>query len=55
MLKRHGSAYRVGRRRGDWWKWKIDPYSVDAVLIYAQRGSGAAREPLYRLHLRGLG
>jgi len=40
MLKRHGSAYRVGRRRGDWWKWKIDPYSVDAVLIYAQRGSG---------------
>jgi DNA ligase-1 len=40
MLKRHGSPYRVGRRRGDWWKWKIDPYSVDAVLIYAQPGSG---------------
>ena len=40
MLKRRGSAYRVGRRRGDWWKWKIDPYSVDAVLIYAQPGSG---------------
>lgn len=40
MLKRRGSPYRVGRRRGDWWKWKIDPYSVDAVLIYAQPGSG---------------
>ena len=40
MLKRLGSPYRVGRRRGDWWKWKIDPYSVDAVLIYAQHGNG---------------
>ncbi len=40
MLKRRGSPYRVGRRRGDWWKWKIDPYSVDCVLIYAQPGHG---------------
>jgi DNA ligase-1 len=40
MLKRRGSPYRTGRRRGDWWKWKIDPYSLDAVLIYAQPGSG---------------
>ena len=40
MLKRRGSPYRVGRRRGDWWKWKIQPYSVDAVLIYAQPGNG---------------
>jgi DNA ligase-1 len=40
MLKRRGSPYRVGRRRGDWWKWKIDPFSVDCVLIYAQPGSG---------------
>jgi DNA ligase-1 len=40
MLKRLNSPYRVGRRRGDWWKWKIQPYSVDAVLIYAQPGSG---------------
>ena len=40
MLKRRSSPYRVGRKRGDWWKWKIDPYSIDAVLIYAQRGSG---------------
>ncbi|MGA2134947.1 MAG: ATP-dependent DNA ligase, partial [Bryobacteraceae bacterium] len=40
MLKRLGSPYRVGRRRGDWWKWKIQPYAVDAVLIYAQPGHG---------------
>jgi DNA ligase 1 len=40
MLKRLGSAYGVGRRRGDWWKWKVEPYSVDCVLIYAQPGSG---------------
>lgn len=40
MLKRLGSPYRVGRKRGDWWKWKIEPYSVDAVLIYAQAGHG---------------
>jgi DNA ligase 1 len=40
MLKRLDSPYRVGRRRGDWWKWKIDPYTIDAVLIYAQKGSG---------------
>jgi DNA ligase-1 len=40
MIKRLTSTYGVGRKRGDWWKWKIDPYSVDAVLIYAQPGSG---------------
>jgi DNA ligase-1 len=40
MLKRRSSPYGVGRRRGDWWKWKVDPLSVDAVLIYAQPGSG---------------
>jgi DNA ligase-1 len=40
MLKRRGSPYRAGRRRGDWWKWKIEPYSVDCVLIYAQPGNG---------------
>ena len=40
MLKRRGSPYRVGRKRGDWWKWKIEPYTVDAVLIYAQPGNG---------------
>ena len=40
MLKRAASTYGVGRKRGDWWKWKIDPYTMDAVLIYAQPGSG---------------
>jgi DNA ligase-1 len=40
MLKRLDSAYGVGRKRGDWWKWKIAPFTVDAVLIYAQPGSG---------------
>ena len=40
MLKRAASQYGVGRRRGDWWKWKVDPYTIDAVLIYAQPGSG---------------
>jgi DNA ligase-1 len=40
MLKRLDSAYGVGRKKGDWWKWKIDPYTIDAVLIYAQPGSG---------------
>jgi DNA ligase 1 len=46
MLKRLDSAYGVGRKKGDWWKWKIDPYTVDAVMIYAQRGSGK-RASLY--------
>jgi DNA ligase-1 len=40
MLKRLSSEYGVGRRRGDWWKWKVAPFAVDAVLIYAQPGSG---------------
>jgi ATP-dependent DNA ligase len=40
MLKRRSSPYGVGRRKGDWWKWKIDPFTIDAVLIYAQPGSG---------------
>ena len=40
MIKRKDGPYQVGRKRGDWWKWKVDPYSVDAVMIYAQRGHG---------------
>ena len=40
MLKRRSSPYQVGRRRGDWWKWKIEPFTMDAVLVYAQPGSG---------------
>lgn len=40
MLKRLDSPYGVGRERGAWWKWKIEPYSIDAVLLYAQAGHG---------------
>ena len=40
MLKRREAPYGVGRRKGGWWKWKVEPYSVDAVMIYAQPGSG---------------
>lgn len=40
MLKRNDSAYLVGRKKGDWWKWKIEPLAVDAVLTYAMRGHG---------------
>ncbi len=40
MLKRRGSPYLAGRKKGDWWKWKLDPLVIDAVMIYAQQGSG---------------
>jgi len=48
MLKGRESLYGVGRTKasGTWWKWKIDPYAVDAVLLYAQRGHGR-RASLY--------
>jgi DNA ligase-1 len=53
MLKRRSSGYGVGRRRGDWWKWKVEPHSVDAVLIYAQPGSGR-RAGLYTDYTFGI-
>ncbi|HWK90068.1 MAG TPA: ATP-dependent DNA ligase, partial [Longimicrobium sp.] len=46
MLKRLDAPYGVGRRKGGWWKWKVEPFTVDAVLIYAQRGHGR-RASLY--------
>jgi DNA ligase-1 len=48
MIKARNAQYGVGRTKdvGTWWKWKIDPYSVDAVLLYAQPGSGR-RASLY--------
>ena len=46
MLKRLASAYQVGRKVGDWWKWKIDALTIDAVMIYAQKGHGR-RSNLY--------
>ena len=46
MLKRLDAAYGVGRRKGPWWKWKVEPFTVDAVMIYAQAGHGR-RASLY--------
>ena len=40
MLKSTSAPYFAGRRKGEWWKWKVDPYTVDAVLVYAQQGHG---------------
>lgn len=40
MLKRRDAPYLDGRKKGDWWKWKLDPLTVDAVMIYAQSGHG---------------
>ena len=40
MLKRLEEPYGVGRRRGPWWKWKVEPSTADAVMVYAQAGHG---------------
>jgi len=40
MLKNKRSTYSAGRKKGEWWKWKIDPFTVDAILIYVQSGHG---------------
>ncbi|HZJ14396.1 MAG TPA: ATP-dependent DNA ligase [Chthoniobacteraceae bacterium] len=53
MLKRHDAPYGVGRQRGHWWKWKIDPLVIDAVLINAQSGHGR-RASLYTDYTFGL-
>lgn len=53
MLKHLESSYGVGRERGQWWKWKLDPYTLDAVLIGAQRGHGR-RAGLYTDYTFGL-
>ncbi|WP_411275200.1 ATP-dependent DNA ligase [Daejeonella sp.] len=44
MLKHMEAKYLAGRKKGDWWKWKTDPLSIDAVLVYAQKGSGRRAE-----------
>ncbi|MBK5928735.1 ATP-dependent DNA ligase [Rhodobaculum claviforme] len=46
MLKHRAAPYSAGRRKGAWWKWKLDPRTVDAVMIYAQAGHGR-RAALY--------
>ena len=53
MLKHKESAYEVGRKKGNWWKWKVDPYSIDAVLTFAMRGHGR-RANLYTDYTFGL-
>lgn len=53
MLKNKFSAYGVGRQRGEWWKWKIDPFVIDAVLVAAQLGHGR-RASLYTDYTFGL-
>ncbi|MEL7256846.1 MAG: ATP-dependent DNA ligase, partial [Pseudomonadota bacterium] len=40
MIKHAESPYHTGRKKGDWWKWKLDPLTIDAVMIYAQQGHG---------------
>jgi len=40
MIKRNDSPYLVGRKKGDWWKWKVEPLTIDGVLTYAMRGHG---------------
>ena len=53
MLKRKDSIYEVGRKKGGWYKWKVDPYTIDAVLTYAMRGHGR-RANLYTDYTFGL-
>ena len=53
MLKRLSSVYQMGRKKGDWWKWKIDPMTLDAVMLYAQAGHGK-RANLYTDYTFGL-
>jgi DNA ligase-1 len=53
MLKKLDSPYVVGRKKGFWWKWKIQPFTVDAVLIYAARGNGK-RASLYTDYTFGI-
>ena len=53
MLKARTSPYGVGRQRGSWWKWKVDPLVIDAVLIFAQPGQGR-RASLYTDYTFGL-
>ena len=40
MLKQRSTSYKIGRKKGDWWKWKVEPLTIDAVLTYAMRGHG---------------
>ena len=52
MLKRKNSNYKVGRKRGDWWKWKIDPLTIDSVMVYAQKGADGEATSILIILLR---
>ncbi len=53
MLKKLDSIYEIGRKKGNWWKWKSEPFTIDAVLTYAMRGHGR-RANLYTDYTFGL-
>jgi len=53
MLKRKNSVYEIGRKKGNWWKWKVEPFTIDAVLTFAMRGHGR-RANLYTDYTFGL-
>lgn len=53
MLKRKNGSYELGRKKGNWYKWKVDPFTIDAVLTYAMRGHGR-RANLYTDYTFGL-
>lgn len=53
MLKRRDAVYGVGRTKGQWWKWKVNPLTMDAVMTYAQRGHGR-RASLYTDYTFGI-
>jgi DNA ligase-1 len=52
MVRKKDSVYQVGRKRGAWWKWKVDPLIIDAVMIYAQKGAGRRRNLYIDTHLQ---
>lgn len=53
MLKRKMSTYKHGRKKGDWWKWKLPPHTIDTVLLYAEPGRGR-RASLYTDYTLGV-
>jgi DNA ligase 1 len=53
MVKHKMSTYQSGRKKGEWWKWKLEPFTIDAVMIYAQKGHGR-RADLYSDYTFGI-
>ena len=55
MLKKKDSIYQAGRVKGAWYKWKIDPFVADMVVVSAQLGHGEEIKFIFRLHIGSLG